>query len=110
MATRKKTKKRTQRQQYRATRLIQWGDTPFTLKEGQEFTEADLLPGMEAALRKWVGVGAAVKITEEKQITQKEAEQIFKDKVLTQLTTNGPFEKVGAATTEKPAIQPESLV
>ena len=62
MATRKKTKKRTRRQQYRATRLIQWGDTPFTLKEGQEFTEADLLPGMEAALRKWLQVGAAVEV------------------------------------------------
>ncbi len=44
---------------YRTTRDISYGDEPFRLVEGQEFTEADLQPGMEAALAKWIRVGAA---------------------------------------------------
>jgi len=50
---------------YRTTRDISYGDEPFRLVEGQEFTEADLKPGMVAALRKWLRVGAAVEIKQE---------------------------------------------
>ena len=62
-------RKKKRLRQYKATRSIQWGDVPFTLAEGQEFTKADLMPGMEAALRKWIRVGAAVAI---KQIIEKQ--------------------------------------
>lgn len=60
---------------YIATYAIQWGPS-FTLDEGQEFTEADLLPGMKAALRKWLRVGAAVEIVEDES---KPAERSEKD-------------------------------
>ncbi len=46
---------------YKALCRIEW-DNVFTLEDGQEFTEADLLPGMEAALLKWLRVGAAIEI------------------------------------------------
>jgi len=55
---RKAAKRKARARKYIATRDIQWGQV-FTLKAHQEFTEADLLPGMEAALRKWLRVGAA---------------------------------------------------
>ncbi len=62
MATRKKKR---QVQRYKATRAITYGDVPFRLEVGQEFTKADLLPGMAAALRKWVRVGAVVEVKEQ---------------------------------------------
>ena len=58
---RKTTRTKKSQTQYKATRDIDWGNV-FTLKVNQEFTEADLLPGMEAALAKWLRVGAAVEV------------------------------------------------
>ena len=64
MAARKKRRL----QRYKATRIILWGDVPFRLEAGQEFTKADLqMPRMAAALKKWIRMGAAVEIVEEKQ-------------------------------------------
>ena len=34
--------KRYKVKRYKATRDIRWGDKPFRLEKGQEFTEADL--------------------------------------------------------------------
>lgn len=70
MAARKK-----KLQRYIATRVILWGDKPFRLEIGQEFTKADLLPGMEAALRKWVRVGAAVEIVEDEPRSAERSEK-----------------------------------
>jgi len=55
----KKPKKKLKK--YRALRRLRWGHV-FDQPKGWEFTEADLLPGMKAALRKWLRVGAAVEI------------------------------------------------
>lgn len=59
MATRKKMVQR-----YKVTRTITYGDVPFRLEVGHEFTKADLLPGMAAALAKWLRAGAVVEIVE----------------------------------------------
>ena|GEM_PF-1406600 len=62
----KKTRRqRSQPQRYKTVYDIRWGPV-FTLDAGQEFTEADLLPGMGAALAKWQRVGAVVEVEDEK--------------------------------------------
>jgi len=60
----KKSKKELKK--YRALRRLRWGHV-FDQPKGWEFTEADLLPGMKPALRKWLRVGAAVEVVEIKQ-------------------------------------------
>jgi len=60
----KKPKKKLKK--YRALRRLRWGHV-FDQPKGWEFTEADLLPGMKPALRKWLRVGAAVEVVESKQ-------------------------------------------
>ena len=69
-------RKKTQPRRYRALRVIHWGPR-FKLEAGQEFTEANLLPGMEAALLKWLRVGAA-EVVEEKQITEDKQQEVDK--------------------------------
>jgi len=69
-------KRNTLVRRYRATRNIQWGDVPFKLEEGQEFTEADLLPGMEAALAKWLRVGAAEVVESPQPIDEEQAVEV----------------------------------
>ena len=54
-------RKKARPRRYKVVYDIRWGPV-FTLDAGQEFTEADLLPGMEAALAKWKRVGAVVEV------------------------------------------------
>jgi len=73
MAKKRTAKKSVRR--YIATRDIQYGQT-FSLSTGQEFTEADLLPGMEAALRKWLRVGAAEVVESPQPIDEEQAVEV----------------------------------